>query len=504
MRRWVWLTLVLAHAAFAQRVVVLEFEGDKGNKLHTQVETALRKAGVVESVALSKWKDAAAKKKLKGPQAMTAAAVAKVARAAGVDAAVECTLSGNTAGFRILDEKGQELWSKELPTKKGLISDKHAGKLAKAIAAAAASAPHSAEAPAEEEEAAPVVVKKEEPKEEKAEAQPEETPAATGLSKAEREKRRKEEEAEASSAMTPIEPRPDERDVDLENEGKKTKAKVGPKVVRLWVAGTTTWRSYCSRPGVSSCAEYDAKEAAKRPPGDAVDFLPKVPYAGFNLNLELFPLAAITSSPAQGIGVVASFGMGFSLTKLVVSSPAGETPEKQVVSNDRTFSAQLAYRYYFGFGPERDPLVAYAGARFGVAGRNFEIDPNAMVPLPGSARLFPQLGLDGMVPLGSKYAKLVASFTFMISPKPGPDEIQGYGNFDAANGGATGAGISFDVGLAGDIWGPIGYEIRFRYAKFSDQYFGQGTKWTSPCDVSCGGAAEETYSALLWGVTASF
>jgi hypothetical protein len=28
-------------------------------------------------------------------------------------------------------------------------------------------------------------------------------------------------------------------------------------IFRVWLAGTTTWRSQCLRPGVTNCKEYD-------------------------------------------------------------------------------------------------------------------------------------------------------------------------------------------------------------------------------------------------------
>ena len=60
-----------------------------------------------------------------------------------------------------------------------------------------------------------------------------------------------------------------------------------------------------------------------------------------------------------------------------------------------------------------------------------------------------------------------------------------------------------EVGIAGDFWGPLGYSLKLRYTRYTDQFFGRGQKW--PCDDNqCGGAAEETYTALYWGVTASF
>ena len=501
------LLCLISAPAFAQRVVILEFEGDKNNHLRSQVEGALKRANTVDLVPVAKWKDLAGKNKLRGPQAMTPAAVAKLSRPAGVDAAVEGVL-GDKFFVRILDSTGQELWSKELPMKKGLLSEDHAKKLAKAITAAAKTAPTSSAeeeaAPvAEEKPEKPVKVKPEKDRpiaEERDPDQPQRKPAE--MSDEERAKRRQEEDAEAHNANENP-----ERDQDLENEGKKVKFKVGPKLVRVWLGGTTTWRSYCSRPGVSSCKEYDTKligSPPHKPDGVIVNFSPEVPYAGFSIAAEIFPLAPVTDSFVNGFGLMGSFALGFSLTNVRVMSEAGMTPIKQVVSTDRSWSAQATYRWHFGFGSGKDTLVGYIGARVGAASRVFEIDAKAEVALPGGYRLFPQFGFDGSLPLGTRFIRLEAGFTYFISPKPGPDEILGYGNLDDPSGGASGNGFGFDAGIAGEIWGPLGYSIKLRYARFVDQFFGQGKQWTICNDQQCGGAAEEIYYGLVWGVTASF
>lgn len=502
------LLCLAAGPALAQRVVILEFEGDKANHLRTQVEKALKKANTVDVVPVAKWKDLAGKKKLKGPQAMTPAAVAKVSKAADVDAAVEGAI-GAKFFVRILDNAGNELWSKELPLKKGLLSDDHAKKLAKAITAAAKTAP-----PREADEEKPAKAEKEEPSEPAKAEKPEkkepeaidpDQPRRPGeLSAEEREKRRKEEEAEANSSSDAREPVVPERDSDLDNEGKRPKVRPF-KIVRVWLAGTTTWRSYCSRPGVLNCKDYDTRDP--KPSGDTVDFSPQVPYAGFMLDAQVFPLVAFTDNKyASGLMLQGSFSLGFSLTKVRVTSPSGETPEKDVVSTDRGWSAEVGYHFPIVFGSDSNPLVAYIGPRVGVASRVFEIDAKAMVPLPGSYRVFPQFGLDAAAPLGSKYARLEIGFTYFINPKPGPDEIVGYGNLEDPSGGGRAAAdsFSFEGGLGGELWGPIGYTLRFRYIRFHDQFFGQGKKWTKCDDTQCGGAAEESYSGLFWGITASF
>lgn len=512
-RWWLFLVLLGAVQAFAaEKVVILEFEGDKANKLRTQVEITVKKSKLVKVVPIAKWKSEGAKKRLKGSQAMTAAAVAKLAKPVGVVAAVECSVVSDTAAFRILDEKGQELWAKELPIKKGRITEKHAGKLAKAIAAAAEQAASgTAATPAEDDEEKPAEEKpaEEKPTEEKpAEETPvvaDPPPVPGALSKEEKEKRRREEEAEANAATTPTEVRPPERDEDLEREsGRAAKVKIGPKIFRIWVAGTNTWRTYCAAPGVTKCADFDFNN----PTGmDSVRFTPGAPYLGFNINLELFPLSALTSNPLQGLGLVGNFGFGFSEVKITVINMGISTPGMSIVATDRGYSAQLAYRYYFGFGPDANPLVAYVGVRGGLASRVFQVDASAQTPLPSSSRTYGQIGLDVLVPLGSRYAQAVAGFSYFFSPRAGAEEIQAYGDPTNPSGGATGSGFAFEGGLTGDVWGPLGYEVRVRHARYNDRFIGKGQVWKTECAAdgsACGGAAEEAYTGLMWGVTLSF
>lgn len=512
--RWFWLVglalVVAARPALAQRVVVLEFEGDKQEKLRTQVEAALKKAEVVELVPLAKYKEAAAKKKLKGASAMTPAAVGKLARSLALDAAVEGAL-GDTFFVRILDSSGQELWSKDLPIKAGLISPDHAKKLAKAVAAAAKTSagprpepedkgPGGAEVAVEAD--APVVKPERKTDETPSNSMPEidlTAAAPTGPSGPIQTGRRD----DSSSASSSSEP---DRDTDLDNNSRKAKFKTGPQLVTATVSGTTVWRAYCSRPGVKSCREYDAKEPVLRPKGDTVDFSPQVPYAGFLATLDVFPLFFL-DNPANGIGLVGAYGRGWSLTNVRVQTPSGETPEKQVISVDDAYAVAGVYRYFFAYQDmsETDKnrkVVGYVGLRGGVAGRIFEVDPTANVPLPGSHRSYPVLGLDLAVPL-IKYLRFEASGSYFLNPKAGPDEIAGYGDPTAFEGGATGSGFGFDVGIAGTLYGPLGYTLKFRYVSYADQFFGQGQKW--PCDESqCGGAAEETYSGITWGLSAAF
>jgi hypothetical protein len=496
------LALLVASSAFAQRVVILEIDGDKGGKLRNQVESALRKADTVEIVSLEKYKSAANKKKLKGFAAMTPAGVAKLARGLKIDAAVGGDID-QKFDVTIWDSQGQQLWSKELKIKGGLLSSDFSNKLARAITAAAKTAPKAEE---ETEEGGEGTEEVNAPPRKVAKLTPSENSEGGSNPPARREG---EEAAEEQAAQAPS-----ERDQDLEQEGKKTKNKIGPKVVSIWLAGTTTWRYYCARPGVDSCGEYDsiAMNGGMVPQGDIVDFRPQVPYAGFNIQAELFPLAAFIDNALQGIGLVGSFGLGFSLTNVTVASttgnancPDGSAPPCPVVSTDRSWMAMLAYRWYFSFDPSaKNVAVGYIGARVGAAGRVFEIDAKAQVPLPGANRVYPVVALDVAIPI-IKYFSVELSGSYFINPKPGPDEIAGYGNAMDPSGGGVGQGFQLEGGFAGTIWGPVGYRLRVRYTPYTDHFYGQGGKWIYPnADGVYKGAAFESYTSFIWGITASF
>ncbi len=491
--RWfglVGLVLALgAKPAFAQKVVVLEFDGDKQDRLRNQVETALTIADVVKVVPLDTYREAASRRKLKGQAAMTAAAVGKLSVALGLDAAVEGTVTDNFQ-VRILDSTGQELWSKELPVKAGVILAEHAKKLAKAVAVAAKTAAGKAGTGAAEsgEEAARGHGKR---------------GGEGGDEQGGSESGRTEESRAGGSDANP--------DVDPDMLGRKPGPRAGPKILTVTAAGSTVWRSYCSRPGgavagVNSCNDYDAKFAkdpTNVPKGDTVKFSPEVPYAGAVIAVELFPLVAVPKAGiGSGLGLTGTYGRGWSLTNVRVQTPSWDTPEKQVVSVDDALTASAVFRYFFSYGDRADPLVGYGGLRAGYEMRTFEVDPTANVPLPGSHRGYPSVGIDVSVPL-AKLVRIQLSGSYFLNPKAGQDEIAGYGNPSAFEGGAFGRGFSVEGGLTGTIYGPLGYSVRYRLVSYSDIFYGQGQKW--PCDdTQCGGVAEETYSGLTWGLSATF
>ncbi|MBX7116717.1 MAG: hypothetical protein K1X64_20495 [Myxococcaceae bacterium] len=482
--------VLLSATASAQKVVILEFDGDSSHKLRRQVEGAVKKAGDVDIVAIAKYKEAAAKKKLKGGEAMTPAAVARVAKELGIDAAVEGAV-GSSFAVRILDGSGQELWSKELAIKKGLLSDDFAKKLAKAIAAAAQTS--KKEPAAAVTEAAP---KPDAPKAEAVETAPELDLTLRTSDSAMNPRQPIREE--------PAEPANEPHDSDLDDEVNRPSVHVRPKVIRLVLGGTTTWRSYCARPGVTSCAEFDAMTEHRA--GDPVNFVSEAPYLGVQLSGELFPLAIFKNNVPwflHGVGLVGSVRYGSSPTTVHKETAAGPGPETVTQSVEVGWSAGLVYRYFYAFSVTGEKVPGYIGVRGDYRSYRFTIDAASQLNIPGAFRSFPAAGLDVSFPL-VRYLKIEASGSYFFSPKPGPDEIYGYGDVTHPSGGGVGFGYTFEGGLAGDLWGPFGYQARVAVTAYKDRFYGVGHKWVEPCTDKCGGAAEETYVSISWGVTAAF
>jgi hypothetical protein len=490
------LSLLLASLpAAAQKVVVLELDGDPQGRLRAQIEGALKDAAVVELVPLKAFKDAAAKKKLRGAAAMTPVGVARASKVIRLDAAVGGEVSGSTYKVLIYDRVGEQLWTKDLPVKKGMLSDDFAVKLARAIAAAGEQGAARQTAP---------------PDGGGDDGGGDEGP---GLDLTDPNAGNT-----TNGGSNTAKPDPD-RDTDLEDPNKKRKASRLPvPIVRAWVTGSTTWRNQCLRPGVTTCKEYDLAQVP--PTGISIDFTASVPYIGLNLNADVFPLAWLDNRILQGFGVLINFGYGQSQTRIVEESQQGQGTDKTVKSDDLGFGLQLAWRYHFQMGlgtsvlqgkpndPKEQPL-GWVGLRGGLQSRSFLIDPEAGTSLPSSDRVypagigFPQIGLDAAVPI-FPFLRFEAGFSYFINPRTAAEQIVGYGNLNDPTGGATATGFGLEFGVAGQIWGPLGYLVRWRMMSFTDRYYGQGQKWTVCNEQQCGGVGEESFHTIIWGVTGQF
>jgi hypothetical protein len=497
--RVAWVSLVLvASSAWAQKVVVLELDGDMNNRLHAQIEGAIRKAGAVELVSLEKYKENAAKKRLNGGAAMTPVGVTRTAKLMKLDAAVAGEVSGNTYKVVIYDALGQELWTKSLPLKRGVLSDDFSVKLARAIAAAA------------EQGAARANVTPNASDDPGATAPPTSTPPVTENEGLDLTDTGPTSGAKPAAASTVVEDPARDADLDAESVAKRH-GHFGPQVFRAKAGIAMTWRAQCLRPGpttLTSCKAYDA--ITPKPLGIQIDFAGSVPYAGFNGDVEIFPFARFepgseyANRAIQAIGVVGNFGYGVSTTKIVEATDQGTGPEKIIQSTDLAWAVRLAYRYHFGMGLGDPQGTGYAGLHAGLQGRSFNIDPNAGVSLPSSQRtFFTALGFEGALPI-ARFFRIEASVSLFLAPKVGADQIAGYGNATDITGGVVSSGFGFEAGFAGEIIGPLGYHVRAKYNSFHDQYYGQGRKWTVCNESQCGGVGEETYTSILVSLTGSF
>ncbi len=469
--RWLgFCVCLLGASAFGQRVVVLEIDHDTGGRLRAQLESAVERGGVVTLVPFQSFRSAASKKKLKGPAVNTGAAVARVARQLKLDAAVGGEVVGGAYHVLIYDRAGQELWTKELALTQGQLTDELLSRLARAIAAAGAqgaarSVPSGDLEPVEEPEDEP-------------------SPTVNEPSPVVEEPATERPTSPVSEAVVPA-----------------------PPILRGWLAGTTTWRSQCLRPGVSRCRDYDPATNQQL----IIDFSPTVPYLGLAVNLEVFPLAGLTQAPAHrflnGLGLAGSFRFGHSITRIVEETAQGNGPVKDVDSNEVGWSAELVYRVHFQMGYGAPQPVGYVGLRGGIQATTFNIDPTAATTLPSSRRLetltvgFPVFGLDASIPLARFFGVDVSGSVF-INPRPAADVVIRFGNPDDPTGGVTSTGFSLEGGFSGQLIGPLGWVLHARFTSFVDHFHGQGQKWA--CTGTCTGVGEETSTQIIWGLRGQY
>lgn len=490
--------LVLSTAAWAQKAVVIDIDGDARGRLQAQIAGAVQADGAVTLVPYRLYRKAATAQGVRGAAAGTAAGVARVGKRLAFDAAVGGEVAGNSYTVVIYDRRGQVLWTRKLAVQRGLLSRDFAGRLARAIAAAAGQG---------------------------AQQPPEAAPAPEGVTDdggddgevggAEETQTVEVDEPEVTApvarqtAVPQVDP---DRDADLDREGRRRSRRSGFKtddaevpVVRGFVAGLTTWRSQCLRPGVTSCKEYDWQ--TPKPRGDPVDFTASVPYLGFVAGVEVYPLARVGNAWLRGLAVVGDLHYGQSLTRIVESSAQGQGESNTVASSDLGWNVQLAWRYFFAMGYGKPTPLAYVGLRAGLSGQTFSIDTTA--PVPSSVRTaptgigYPAFGLDASVPVAS-FFRVDLGASLFIDPHTAPEQVVGYGNLSDPTGGVASTGWSLTGGFSGDVWGPLGWMVQVRYSAFGDRYYGQGQKWTVCNDVQCGGVGEESFVRLVWGLSARY
>jgi len=475
--------LITAQSASAQKIVVLDFKGDTRGRIRAQVEAKLRAEGA-SVIPLRKYRNEALLRGVAGARSGSAAAVAKMSRVLGLAGVVK----GQVArGFHVvlLDASGKAALARDYAVSKRRLSDLDAGSLAASIVEALNAAPKPSPPAAQTQTPAMPRGTAESKPDPTGQTLPE-LDLSQELSKKGQpptEKRLQEEAAESRVASEA-----GESERKPEPSAPRTVAG-GPKLLTLQLAGLSTWRRYCSRPGVSRCQDYDSQSPAQRAPGDTVDFNASSPYFGISFGLDFFPLSRLTSNPwLAGIGLSASYARGFSNTNI---SLQGSGTAQAIKGADSAISLLAVYRFYFALSLSRSPLAGYVGLHGGLGLRSFTVGSAPGLPPLDTHRTYPQIGIEASVPILS-FLKVEAAGNYFLGPKVSQSDIVRYGTA------ASSKGFGFEVGLAGDIWGPLGYTARFKYASYTDAISGAGTSWQN------GGAAEESYSSIIWGVTASF
>ncbi|WP_309890729.1 hypothetical protein [Archangium sp.] len=538
--RWLCLALLLltSRIALAERLAVSKLEGDKKDRLRAQVTAVLRKTRKVQVLPPPAYAMAAGKLKLRGPAAVSPEAVIRVSTKLKLDAVLTGTASASTFEARLFSWDGQEVWSAEYPLKRGLLPPKEAQKLARAVIAVVNQPPRPASKPEPEPPAASEPVAQAEP--EPARPSPETVepagtpePAAPVVATAPTPEAppapsapRPEADRPAQTKLEPVAEWaaldeeshtyttelagsaggfPQARDTpEGQGEAEQGAAVEGqfPARGRVLLGAVVTWRKYCARPGVASCAEYDA-QLPENQTGDTANFDPRVPYVGIAADAELFPLAH-RPSLLRGVGLTLNYQRSFVRTTVQITTPSGSTPEREVYATDTAYGGMLAYRYFRDLGRTGTPMWGYLGLRLGALGRAFEVDEAVQSPLPVVHRFYPAVGLDLSVPL-MRAVRIEGMGQFFFTPTPGVAlggdstgsyvaEVRDYGQSVSSLGWAA------ELGLAGDIWGPVGYSARFRLERYVDGFSGQGTRrgWLT------GGIAEDTFSSIVVGATASW
>ena len=533
--RWLCLALLLltSRIALAERLAVSKLEGDKKDRLRAQVTAVLRKTRKVQVLPPPAYTMAAGKLKLRGPAAVSPEAVIRVSTKLKLDAVLTGTASASTFEARLFTWDGQQVWSAEYPLKRGLLPPKEAQKLARAVIAVVNQPPRPASEPEPSEPVAQAEPEPAPPAPETVEPAGTPEPAPPVVATAPTEEPpptppapRPDADRPAQTKLEPVAEWaaldeeshtyttelagsaggfPQARDTpEGQGEAEQGAAVEGqfPARGRVLLGAAVTWRKYCARPGVASCAEYDAR-LPENQTGDTANFDPRVPYAGIAADAELFPLAH-GSSLLRGVGLTLNYQRSFVRTTVQITTPSGSTPEREVYATDTAYGGMLAYRFFRDLGRTGMPMWGYLGLRLGALGRAFEVDEAVQSPLPVVHRFYPAVGLDLSVPL-MRAVRIEGMGQFFFTPTPGVAlggggtgsyvaEVRDYGQSVSSLGWAA------ELGVAGDIWGPVGYSARFRLERYVDRFSGQGTRrgWLT------GGIAEDTFSSIVVGATASW
>ncbi len=271
----------------------------------------------------------------------------------------------------------------------------------------------------------------------------------------------------------------------------------GPRL-RLRVGGTSNWRTYCARPGVEACADFDVRQDPASA-GTSVDQNASV-YLGFSVDAEVLPFAE-RRSWLRGLGGALEYAHAFNRLGINRSAGSASTPTQTLMASDLTLGVAALYRHVFTLDDRGLRLPGYVGLRVGMQQRSFVLEGEEHLEF-NTRRLYPVVGLEALVPLARR-AQVEAGVALLLSPRPG----KGFGSAElralevgSFGGSVSSRGWSARLGLSGEVWGPFGYAARVQLTRFRDLYAGDG----SLAGWNAGGAAEETVAAAHWAVTARY
>ncbi|MFN0062572.1 MAG: hypothetical protein ACKVPX_08640 [Myxococcaceae bacterium] len=268
-----------------------------------------------------------------------------------------------------------------------------------------------------------------------------------------------------------------------------TGARVAPSTVSLRFGATGTLRSYCARPGVTSCGAYDAMASDARPSGQTADFDWRRIYPGGSLFAEVFPVAFIDNA-LKGLGLLGAYSRGFSWADQPGLTAGGEPTRIPVYSIDQRWHVLAAYRWYFSFAKPK-PVPGYVGAHAGYVQRSFVPGRPASVFLPSTFRNLWAIGVDFRVPV-HPLARLELTGSWYFNAGVALADAAPLGTQTGSFGASVGGGVS------GDFAGPLGYWVHADWMRFDDVFEPAGLVWSS------GGSATESFVTVSGGLSLSF
>jgi hypothetical protein len=175
------------------------------------------------------------------------------------------------------------------------------------------------------------------------------------------------------------------------------------------------------------------------------------PYAGPALGGSVFPFGA-AGSWVNGFGIVGTFQLG-----IVQAEFAGQTTT--FTAMDILGDVDLAYQYAINgdYGPRFTFLIG-GGLRF--------FDAPSSSGLVSENRVFyPDIGLQIEQPIVPKYLRLTAGFSYIVIANQGSAAQTAFGT-------SSSSGLDWTGGLAGKIFGALGWEAQVLQYRFSDSYAG--------------------------------